>query len=83
MHKKNNTIDADNAEDHDIVMSMHNLLEYYGNYSMTSGSFLNYQIHKPDNVDDDLEGKSFKYKIKIKRKTDALPPKQPVSPEGD
>ena len=42
MHKKNNTIDSDNAEDLDIVMSMHNLLEYYGNYSMTSGSFLNY-----------------------------------------
>ena len=32
----------DNAEDLDIVMSMYNLLEYSGNYSMTLGSLLNY-----------------------------------------
>ena len=31
-----------NAEDFDIVMSMYNLLEYSGNYSMTSGSLWNY-----------------------------------------
>ena len=32
----------DNAEDVDIVMPMHNLLEYSDNYSMTSGSVWNY-----------------------------------------
>ena len=35
--KINNTF-IDNAEDLDIVMPMYNLLEYSGNYSMTSGS---------------------------------------------
>ena len=29
----------DNAEDLDIIIPMYNLLEYSGNYSMTSGSF--------------------------------------------
>ena len=33
---------ADNAEDLDIVMPMCNLLEFSGNYSMTSRSFCNY-----------------------------------------
>ena len=32
----------DAAEDLDIVMLMHNLFEYSGNYSMTSGSLWNY-----------------------------------------
>ena len=32
----------DNAEDLDIVMPMYNLLEYSGNYSMTSGNFWHY-----------------------------------------
>ena len=35
--KINNTF-IDNAEDHDIVMKMYNLLEYSDNYSKTSGS---------------------------------------------
>ena len=35
--KINSTL-IDNAEDLDIVMPMHNLLEYSQNYSMTSGS---------------------------------------------
>ena len=33
---------VDNAEDLDIVMSMYNLLEFSGNYYMTSGSLWNY-----------------------------------------
>ena len=33
---------VDNVEDLDIVMPMYNLLEYSGNYSMTSGSLWNY-----------------------------------------
>ena len=32
----------DNSEDPGIVMPMNNLLEYNGNYSMTSGSLWNY-----------------------------------------
>ena len=32
----------DNAEDLDIVISMHNMLAYKDNYSMTSGSLWNY-----------------------------------------
>ena len=32
----------DNAEDSDIVIPMYNLLEYSGNYPMTSGSLWNY-----------------------------------------
>ena len=39
--KINNTF-IGNAEDLDIVMPMYNLLEYSGNYSMTSGSLWNY-----------------------------------------
>ena len=43
----------DNAEGFDIVMPMYNLLEYIGNYSMTSGSLWNYDRHKVDDDDDD------------------------------
>ena len=32
----------ENAEDLDIVMPMHNLLDYSKNYSKTSGSLWNY-----------------------------------------
>ena len=39
--KINNTF-IDNAEDLDIVMPMHNLLEYNENYSMSSGNLCNY-----------------------------------------
>ena len=41
----NNTF-IDNAEDLDIVMLMYNLLEYSGNYSMTSGNLWNYYRHE-------------------------------------
>ena len=40
---------VDNAEDLDIVMALHNLLEYSDNYSSTSRSFRNYYI---DDVND-------------------------------
>ena len=40
----------DSAEDCDIVMSMYNLLEYSGNYSITSGSLFDYYR---DEVNDD------------------------------
>ena len=47
--KINNTF-IDNAKDLDIVMPIHNLLEYSDKYSMTSGSFWNYYR---DEVNDD------------------------------
>ena len=37
-----NDTDIDNAQDIDIVMSMHNLIEYGDNYSKTSGSLWQY-----------------------------------------
>ena len=49
--KINSTL-IDNTEDLDIVMRMHNLLEYSQNYSMTSGSLWNYYREEIDDVDD-------------------------------
>ena len=49
--KINNTL-IDNAEDLDIVILMHNLLEYIDNYFMTSGSLWNYYRDEIDGVDD-------------------------------
>ena len=79
--KINNTF-VDNAGDLDIVISMYNLLEYSGNYSMTSGSLWNYYR---DEIDDDanennaghnkinnnkvITSKSFEYKTKLVRRT--------------
>ena len=40
-YKKINSTFVDNAEDLDIVMPMYNLLEYSGNYYITSGSLWN------------------------------------------
>ena len=50
--KINNT-QIDNAEYFDIVMSMHNLIEYSDNYSKTSGSLWKYckEIPAADNND--------------------------------
>ena len=48
--KINNTF-IDNAEGLDIVMSMYNLLEYNGNYLMTSGSLWDYFR---DEINDDV-----------------------------
>ena len=49
MQTKNTLITS--AEDLDIVVPMRNLLEDNHNYSMTSGSLLNYCRDKIDNVD--------------------------------
>ena len=65
--KINNTL-IDNAEDLDIAMSMHNLLEYSDHYSMISGSLWNYYRDKIDYVGvvvNASDGKSFEYKTKI------------------
>ena len=45
-----NTID--NARDLDINMPTYNLLEYSDNYSVRSGSLLNYFISEINDVDD-------------------------------
>ena len=52
-----------NAEDHDKVIPMYNLLEYSQNYGM------NYYRGKTGIINDNAsDGKSFKYKTKIVRK---------------
>ena len=45
-----NNISINNAEDHDVVMSMYILLEYSENYSITSGGLWNYY---GDEINDD------------------------------
>ena len=76
MQSKINNTYIDNAEDLDIVMPMYNLLEYSDNYSITSGSLLNYYR---DEINDDenesvnnrinnnktIRSKSFEYKTKL------------------
>ena len=75
--KINNTF-VDDAEDLDIVMRMFNLLDYSGNYSMTSESLWNCyrdKINDNENDNDDNDNNinnnktttsnSFKYKTKI------------------
>ena len=75
MSKINNTF-LDNVEDLNIVIPMYNLLEYSGNYSMTSRSLWNYyrdQVNDSaiENDDDNkisnkrITSKSFEYKTKI------------------
>ena len=76
---KINNAFLDIAEDLDIGMSMYNMLEYSINYSVTSGSFQNYNR---DEVNNDLNGnndagyyrinetsRSFDYKTKITGRT--------------
>ena len=70
----------ENAEDLDIVMPLHNLLEYNDNYSMTSESLwnyyrdeVNYDAKENDNANNKInnnktiKSKSFEYKTKIIR----------------
>ena len=62
-----NNTDINNAHDIDIVMSMHNLIEYSDNYSKTSGSLRQYYKDIPN--DNLARSESFKYKVKITGKT--------------
>ena len=72
----------DNTEDLDIVMPMYNLLEYSQNYSITSGDLWDYYRDEIDDVDDnDSDGRSFKYKTNIVRKTPEKPPR--LGNQGD
>ena len=76
--KINNAL-IDDAEDLDIVLSMHNLLEYIQKYSMTLGCLWNYYRDGFDDVDGNAsDGKSFIYKTKIVGNT----PERPGN-EGD
>ena len=67
-----------NAEDLDIVMPMHNLIEYSENYRKTTGSLWNYYRDEPNNLtfvlhaDDrptNANSTSFKYKSSLAEKT--------------
>ena len=62
-----NNTDIDNAHDIDIVMQMHNLIEYNENYSKTSRSL--WQYFKDDPNDNLTASESFKSKVKITGKT--------------
>ena len=64
--KLNDTF-IDNAEDLDIVMRMHNLLEYSENYSMTSGALSQYYLDKINVANDNetIISKTFAYKTKL------------------
>ena len=81
---KINNILIDNAEDLDIVMPIHNVLDYSKNYRKTTGSLWNYYRGDPINppLNDDetpptinynadpiTNCGSFKYKSSITRKT--------------
>ena len=64
--KLNDTF-IDNAEYLDIVMRMHNLLEYSENYSMTSGTLSQYYLDKINVANDNetIISKTFAYKTKL------------------
>ena len=62
-----NNTQVDNAKDIDIVMPMHNLIEYSDNYAKTTESLWQYFRDEPD--DDIEDSKSFKSEIKITGKT--------------
>ena len=62
-----NNTQVDNGKNIDIVMPMHNLIEYSDNYAKASGSLSqNYRDEPNDNLAD---SESFKSKIKITGKT--------------
>ena len=65
-----NNAQIDNAKDIDIVMPMHNLIQYSDNYAKTTGGLWQYFRDESADDDDDIEdSKSFKYKTKITGKT--------------
>ena len=68
---------TDDAEDLDLVMPMHDLLEYSSNYSYMSGSLWFYskdeETYFNAHIGNDNDLKSFKYKAKLLRDTVAQP----------
>ena len=67
--KLNNTL-IDNAEDLDIVMSMHNLIEYSKNYRKTTGSLRNYCKDEPNSGSDGVGNSRINYSIKDSKSFD-------------
>ena len=65
---KINGVKIDNAEDLDVVMPMHNLIEYSKNFRKTTGSLWNYYRDEPINPLSS-NSKSFKYKTSIVGRT--------------
>ena len=59
----------DNAKYIDVVMPMHNLIEYSDNYPKTSESL--WQYYRDDPKDNTTQSESFKYKTNITGKTPA------------
>ena len=59
-----NGVKIDNAEDLDVVMPMHNLLEYSKNHRKTTGRLWNYYKDEPINPLSS-NSESFKYKTSI------------------
>ena len=64
-------IKIDNAEDLDVVMPTHNLLEYTKNYKKATGSLCNYYRDEPSNPLNN-SSESSKYKTSILGKTPHL-----------
>ena len=74
--KINNTF-VENAEDHDIVMSMYNLLEYSDNHSIIPGGLMNFSRDEVNDFANENESnalinnnetatsKTFNYKLKL------------------
>ena len=65
---KINGIKINNAEDLDVVIPIHNLLEYSKNYGKTTSSLWNYYGDEPSNPLSS-NSESFKYKTRIIGKT--------------
>ena len=65
---KINWVQIDNSEDLDVVMPMHNLLEYSKNYRKTTGSLWNYCEDEPSNPLS-FNSESSKYKTSITEDT--------------
>ena len=49
MYKRNKYTQVKNANDLDVVLPMHNLIEYRDNYTKTSGSLWQYCRNEPNN----------------------------------
>ena len=65
---KINGVQIDNAEDLDVVMPMHNLLEYSKNYKNATGSLWNYYRDEPS-TPLYSNSKSYEYKTSFEGKT--------------
>ena len=69
MYQKTDKTTIDDAENLDLVMLMHNLLQYSQNYSIRTGSSWFYSKYEATNFNPDIVNddnlKPFKYKTKL------------------